>query len=820
MNARPCSLVRALTLLSCCTLAAAASAQSVGPAQLSPWEAPSLRADAYSTRSNPAALTFVDGMHSAVVVSGIPAVDDRVAAGWSIAGGFGRIAGFGFAVEGDGDAAATSLGFGMGSDQLALGFSTTRFFSDSDRALDGFSTTRLSLAARASNNLGASFAIHELTTPRLGGVPVPRRYVPAVGVRSSNGSIEFDARFEAVDGEPDANRVGATVVTRPVSGLRLFFSASTLSGDVGEDLAASAGLELTGGNVSATGAVRMADGADGTDLGFVAAVEFSSEPAPGFARRDRFVRVDLAGDFDEIPRATLLHQRGDAFVDVLLELDAIARDPRVGGVFLSMGGLNAPTAQLYELRQAVRRIQASGKTVVAFFEQATVRDLYVAGGADVRIVDPNVSVISTGVGVTRTYFAELLGRLGMPAHFVRIGDYKSGPERFTESGPTEQANAQLDAFLDDVWQTLVEGIADNLGYDTERTEAWLASAPLDAASLERDGFADAVLYRDELSDRLDELVGRAVNVVDERQPGTRGVHWVDPNRIAVVHIAGAIVAGESRDGLFGPQTGSETIAEVCRALADDNTIRGVIVRIASPGGSAVASDRIHRALHQLSEHKPVVVSMGGVAASGGMYAAAFGRPIHASPTTLTGSIGIYAGTVELDGFLNRVGINRVHDDRGGASDLFDGRAWSEDDEARVYAHIESAYGRFVSAVAEGRGLSEDEVDAIGQGRIWSGLDAVGVGLVDSLDGFLGALAAVRVDAGIREGAPVTLHHYPRPRPNVFTLMPNAPRAAARVGWSDVVRELGLAPVLALLGPLVSEPDGAPMAQLEWVVEGL
>lgn len=814
------ALSLAFAFASTALLAAPASAQPVGPTGLTPWDAPTLRADSLSTRSNPATLTFLNGVHSATVISGVPESDDRASVGWNIAGGFGRIAGFGLAVEGDGDTTTSTFGLGLGTDRMAVGFSSTRWFSDVDRPTDGFSTTRLAFAARPSNNVGAGFTIHELTTPRFAGTPLPRRYVPSLGLRTSNGSFELDLRYEFVRDDSDLNTFGATALARPTRGLRLFAGTTFRPADIDTGLGIVGGLEISGGHMTATGATHVSITDGDATFGIVGAVEFSSRPAPGFVRRDRFLRVDLAGEFRETPGARLIGNGAPVFTDTIAELHAAADDPTIGGLYLNLGGITAGTAQLYELRQAIREVQARGKTVVAYFDRATVRDLYVAGSADVRIASPTLSVLTTGIGMTRTYFGDMLNRLGMDAYFVRIGDYKSGPERFTNGGPSDEAEAQTQAYLDTVWDILVDGIAENFAMSPDEAAEWLADAPISAEDLEEAGLVADILYRDELSGEIDALVGRPVHVVGERRPDTRSEYWVDPNVIAVLHIDGPIVMGRSGDSLFGTQAGAETIEEVARELAESHEVRGVIVRINSPGGSALASDRMHRALSRLAESKPVVVSMGGVAASGGIYAAVFGERIFATPSTLTGSIGIYAGTVALDGLLERWGINRVHDDRGSSASRFDGRAWDDEDIRAVTEHITDAYDRFVDRVAEGRDMTPEEVDAIGQGHIWSGREAAENGLVDSLGGFAGALAEIRSEAEIRDGAPITLAHYPRPRPNVFSVLPSAPSASAGLGWAEIAEELGLTPVLSLLNALSSEPAGSAMAQLEWVIEGI
>ena len=800
---------------------AAVSAQGV-PLRSSvvPWDAPALRADAFSLRSNAASMVFLRGAHSGVVVRGDFDGVGQPAVGWHSAYGFGKLFGIGAGIDAYGDSTAATWGLGFGSDAASIGFASTRWFSDDIGALDGFTTTQLSLALRASNALAFGFLVDNLTTPRMDGVPVSRAFVPSVAARTANGRFELNLQYRATP-RGEADTIGATVVARPVDGIRVYASTA-VSTDTGvDDASGHGGLEFAFGAMSVTagGGVTYRNGE--ATPGFVTAFEVASRGIPGFVSRDRFVRIDLSGDFAETPSFALGGAQ-PVFTDLLVQIDELTHDPVVGGIFLSVGGVTAGTAQLDELRNALLNFQAAGKTVVAYLERASVRDLYLAGHADVVVAAPTLSVLNTGIGITRTYFGDLFAMFNVEAQFVRIGEFKSGPERFTENGPTEASQAQIDAYLDTTWAHMREGIAENFSLSEDDADALLNDAPLFADALLNAGHIDAVLYRDELNQALDDLVGRPVRVVAQARPDTRGDYWFEPNEIAVLHISGTIVLGNSGDGLFGYRTGSDTITAVARQLAADDDVRAVIVRIDSPGGSAEASDRIHRALAQLADAKPTVVSMGDVAASGGMYAAAFGTEIYAAPTTLTGSIGIYAGTVAVEGLLARAGVDRVRDERGGPSDLFEGRRWSDEELERVQAHIQNAYDRFVRLVAEGRGMTEEEVDAVGQGHIWSGSAAVSNGLVDSADGFLGALAYVRAEAQLGD-APFSLAHYPSARPSLFALFPDSPHSrlnATVEELSAVASTLGLHRLFAVIAPMLSDTVGAPMAQLQWEMDGL
>ncbi len=797
-------------------LALAVPALAVGQT-LTPFDAPTLQDDAHAIHLNPGNLVFLDGTHGSVAVSTTDETD-RVNPQFSFAGGFGRIFGGGFSVDSLSGSVATTSAFSFGTEFFGFGVATQRYFSKSDSELNGFRNRTLGFSLRPVGSFGLGMTVSNLTTDRLNGSSLTSIYRPGFALRTNNGRFESDFSAAIPQGREHVD-ISAALRTRPVDGIRLFVSATArLDGDIGLQ-SVRGGIEFSLGHTSASFAAGQFDGSDGP-LGYVATAEFHSPGLPTF-RSQRMLRMDLAGDLAETSPWRLGRSR-PTFVDTVAAIRTVAHDDRFDGLYLNMGGLSAGTAQLYELRQAIREVQAEGKQVIAFFESATLRDLYVAGGADVKIAAPTLSILTTGIGITRTFYGDLVRNLEIDAQFVRIAEYKSGPERYTHGEPTTESQEQVDALLDDIWGELVAGIAENLGISDGEAEQMLADGPLFANDLASAGYVDAVLYRDELAEQIGELAGREIELTNSVELSERDPFWHIPNRIAVLHINGAIVTGQSGDGLFGAQAGSQTLIENCAALASDGSIDGVIVRIDSPGGSAFASDRIHRALLQLAEAKPVVVSMGDVAASGGMYVAAFGEPIFATPNTVTGSIGIYAGTLGLDGMLDFIGVNRVRDERGGQSSLFDGRSWDEDDRAAVQAHIQNFYEMFLERVATSRNLSTEEVDEVGRGRLWSGARAVDVGLADSTTGFAGAYDALLEELELDHSDRVELVHYPRARLSVFALLPSMPafRSQSSSDLERLAESLGANVALRWLAPWIWSEPGDAMAVTEWAFEGI
>jgi protease-4 len=278
---------------------------------------------------------------------------------------------------------------------------------------------------------------------------------------------------------------------------------------------------------------------------------------------------------------------------------------------------------------------------------------------------------------------------------------------------------------------------------------------------------DGLRYRDEVEDELKQAGRkfREVTVAEYQRTADDGLGFDGSARIALIYGIGMIVGGESADdALFGRVMGSDTIAKAFKEAREDKSIRAVVFRINSPGGSDVASDVIWREAFLTMKEKPVVVSMSDVAASGGYLVATASHAIVAEPTTLTGSIGIYAGKFNLSGLYEKIGFNKERVMRGESADFWsDTRSFTEEERARFKAILQEGYGRFLEKVSDARNKDEDEVDALGQGRVWTGAQALRRGLVDDLGGLDKAVALAREKASIPEDKKIRLKIYPRKR---------------------------------------------------------
>lgn len=511
------------------------------------------------------------------------------------------------------------------------------------------------------------------------------------------------------------------------------------------------------------------------------------------------VPVELDAD-DPIAR---LRQRGRRQLrPTLRALHEAADDPRVLGLVARVGGA-LPWAAAQELRLAVRAFAASGKPTVAwaesFGEAGDTAGYVLATAFDSVWLQPGGSLGLLGVASETTFLAGVLERLGVRPEFEQRREYKNAVNTFTETGYTEAHRESLAALTASILAEAVERVAEGRGLDPERVRELVDAGPWTAAEAREAGLVDELGYRDQvhaaLRARTDEdaellFADRWTPRAKRRLPRPR------PGRVALVQARGTIVAGRSRRGATGRQLGSDSVAAELRAALADDHVRALVLHVDSPGGSAVASETIWREVCRIRESgRPVVVSMGALAASGGYYIACPADVVVALPATLTGSIGVFGGKFVVSELLERVGLTTDAVEQGERSRMFSGRRpFTDAERERFAATIDAIYDDFVAKVAAGRGRSVAEVEAVARGRVWTGRDAVGAGLVDELGGLRDAVRIARTRAGLPDDAPVRSLSVPplarltRPRNS------DDPRALVGTGWpglDELAVELGL-----------------------------
>ncbi len=635
------------------------------------------------------------------------------------------------------------------------------------------------------------------------------------------------------DGDIDA--LVPTLRLRPIEGLYLRGSAEvTLTDDV--VLAqAGGGIEVYFGGVGGGFHAAVPEAGSPLQSFFVG----SDEPGESLIRpRNTVAELEIDRTPPYQPAPSLFTSR-TSWLDTLELLRRLQEDPSVRGLSLHLDNPSLSLARARELRDRITALQAADKKVLVYLDaRASNAAYYVATAADDIVMHPTASLELVGLSAELITARGLLDLVGVEPQFIKAGAYKSSPEQFTHLEPSEASIEQTTALLDDLYQQLVDAIAEGRDVEAEQVGRWIDGGPYRAQGAIDEGLVDAIAYPDELDKRVEGLFGDMAHTHDlARRPQAHSA-WEDPQQVAVLYITGPIVGGETRRGglLSGAATGCDTVVRQLEQAGNDKQVRAVVIRVDSPGGSVYASDVIWHAVEELKKSgKPVVVSMGSVAASGGYYVSAGADAIWAEPSTITGSIGVYMGKYVPHELLDRLGVEVTTIGRGrnsGADSAL--QPWDDVQRGRYQEIIDDTYAQFRSRVEVGRGLAADEVEAVAQGRVWSGTDALEHGLVDQLGGLQEAIADARERAGIPSQRKVGLVSYSSGGGVLQSLAPSVavqllgplPQAVAPAldgrdqgdPWEAFEPILGPIRHSALFG---MEPDGTVWAMAPWwlAIEG-
>jgi protease-4 len=475
----------------------------------------------------------------------------------------------------------------------------------------------------------------------------------------------------------------------------------------------------------------------------------------------------------------LLFQRGNkpTVKDIHDTLQKAAVDKRINSIVLKSRNVEAGWGKIEEIRSDLQEFKKSKKPLVAFLETATTRDYFLASAADKIYVAPQGLLDVKGFRVEAMFFKDTLGKLGVQPDWVHIGKYKDFAEPFTSNTMTDETREVLNSVLDTVLAHFVATVAQGRRMTAEQVSAALDQGPFLPDQALKLGLIDGLMYEDQVFDQVKSLA--KVKAVTKLKAENYSLVTLESlglsggSRIAVIYAIGDILQGSPEVSPLGggEAIGSDSITKVLREVGDDKNIKGVIVRIDSPGGDAFASDEIWRSMNLLHSKKPMVISMSDVAASGGYYMAMSGDPIVAYPGTYTGSIGVVFGKFNLHGLYDKIGVRKEILSRGKFADIdTDYRDFSPPEMQKVMEGMNSVYRDFVQKVADARKRKYDEIDPVAQGRVWLGSQAKQNGLVDELGGFDRAIALVKERAKLRPDEKVTLVTYPPEKRLIDVLM--------------------------------------------------
>lgn len=607
------------------------------------------------------------------------------------------------------------------------------------------------------------------------------------------------------EGEGD-NQFQVDVGVRPIGPrLTLFAEAVSCEGDDFDEIRTGYGFEAMPLRGVALGAKALNTGEYGVRLR-IGLFEGLHPDARTFRDNDNDQIASMFAVETELPAPTLgLGSRGKQYPELdlkgrlayeryrffdnrrtllstLRQLDAYAADPQVGGVVLNLSGLEASPAVCWELRDQLAGLRAQGKKVIIYFDRVSISGYALASVADQLWMDPVGDLAIPGIAVGRTYMNTMLGKLGLGVDELRFFTYKSAFEGFSRTSMSEADREQFTALVDDFYESLAQTVTTSRGISRAAWDRLIdekgALLPKEALAA---GLVDSLGTFEQAKKAARKAAVRPTGDASAAPVGTlmgdpvwSAMEWGRPDRIAVLYAIGPC---EMDSGIRG-----RLLSKKIKAAADDRSVKAIVLRADSPGGDPLPSDLVAREMKAAAKKKPVIVSQGQVAGSGGYWISMYGDSILVSPYTITGSVGVIAGWIWDNGLGLKLGIDYDKVQRGAHADLGGGmalplvgqvvpdRPLTAEERARAEELIRALYADFVTRVAEGRGLTETQVDAVGQGRIWSGTRGKEKGLVDEIGGLWRSLEVAKTSAGIPRGRAITLtegpglgaFHFPMP----------------------------------------------------------
>ena len=656
-----------------------------------------------------------------------------------------------------------TLALALGGPFASLGVSWQRAFSNT-ALVHGLGGWTAGLSSRPANHLGFSLLARNFDEPESeAGLTLDRSYVAALAVRPTGSrAIELGLESEYVSSSEGYWVPRATLgVDIPYVGrLRGEFSINDISERELEERTYVAALNLAlwanamGGSIELAGGAAFGDGLgvtagrQGTNLHGELAFRGWREPT-GAEVADYALRVTIDRTPDPREHVALLRRLWE-----VAEQEPAAR----AVVFELKSDPAGSFAHVEELRDAIAYLRHHGKQVICHLEAAGSSSLYLCAGANRTLVTRAGGIHFAGLRMRYLHLKRLLEHLHIRADFIRIGDHKSAPEQFTRVSASEETRADRIDLLQQLEAAMAGAVAQGRGITVAEYRKRIASGPFNAPEAVKAGLVDAMAYQDELEEQVQKLAGLDIPLLEDRRARVAPKYFGPQRKLAVVYVdQGELVSGKSQSYPFiGMQVvGSDTLVETLEQVRDDPTVAAVVLRVETPGGSSLAADVIWRAVERTNEVKPVVVSMGGLAASGGYYLSVPSRRIFANPSTLTGSIGVYYGKADASELLQRVGVNiEVYKTtpRADADALY--RPFTAAEREAFQDKLEQFYDLFLTRVAAGRNMQKDKVDAVAEGRVWTGSQAQARGLVDEVGGLRQALEHARDLTGLPEHAPI------------------------------------------------------------------
>jgi len=634
-------------------------------------------------------------------------------------------------------------------------------------AWDGREDGSLGLAIRPTRWMSLGAAVHHLNRPRWAGQILERTARFGVSFRPLESPVfSFGGDWEGYLADGETRQLLARVRVAPIDGLA--FTAGFTAAQEGPEWAYGGAASISFmpgmrmGRIHG-GAFFDQEGYGGFQAGL--SLRTTEEPTAVTPARRIFVEVAITGGLPERPRELLFKAPSPSLLDLRLRLRSLSRDRTVAGILLKITNFSGGFTQAQEIARSITDLRARGKKVYVYLEDARNRAIYIAAHGDHVILNPSTLVRLYGLHMVRRFYKDTMDMLGIEAQVIRFEAYKSAADGYVQTESRRVMREVEAARMDAIYDQFTGDIAAMRARPIEEVRGWVDLAPLAPQKAREIGMVDAVAGREDLHEIVRAREGKRIRIT-YKHPGmpVQDLRWGRNPRIAVILLDGFMVTGGSKTiPLIGMRfSGADTVGAAIDSAAADPRIDGILFRVQSPGGLALAAEILNRKVRAASKKKPLVVSVGAYAASGGYYAAAPAQRIFILPGSITGSIGVVYGKPVISGLLDLLKIRREHSVRGKHADLESlDRRLSDEELAHVREQLGALYQLFMDRVAEGRDLKPERVRELAQGRVWLGAEALKNGLADQDGGILEALEYLLGRIDDRRPHPPELVYLPR-----------------------------------------------------------
>ncbi len=647
--------------------------------------------------------------------------------------------------------AKTSLAFSAGPESFSVGTTVNWFSSQNTQWV---TTLDVGVQSRPLRWLSLGAFVRNLNAPQanLNGLSTffPREWTVGVGVRPFGEYLTLGVDWVVGETLPvNRSRLQYTVQAKLLGGVRLLAGVSHSFNSV-DPLYFHGGIGLDLENVGYTQGVAYGAG----ELNWQFAGRFSMDKYQSVIPQQKIAVIslnDLAGSGGTTVGSLLGLASEDRYLRFVRFLENAAKDPELAGLVLKVEGAGVGLARADEVRAAIAKLRAAGKKVYAYVLSAGDAEYLMVSGCDGIYAAPEAMVMIDGLRTSITFFGGTAKRFGIDVDVARVGDYKTFPEQFTRQDMSDAQRETINAYLDTNVKTIAARIKEARGIEPAAWQAALDEGLKPAKRAVELRQLDAVMTPQQFEEHIRAQLPNARVSRDYRPFETRDERWGKKKSIAVIPVLGNIAGGKNQTTpLTGDLVaGAQSFMEALNEATEDPSVAAIVIRVDSGGGDGLASDLMYRAVLEAKKRKPVIASMGDVAASGGYYVAMGADEIVASSTTLTGSIGVFFAKPAIKKLAEDFGATQITISRGklsGITDTFD--PWTPDQRVAAQKWIDDFYDSFITEVASSRKMPKEAVDKVARGRVWSGEDAKARGLVDHLGGVMDAIALAKVKSGV------------------------------------------------------------------------